>query len=95
MLESGDADLLLGVDPTTPRAAQRTVVRQGDTLLLYTDGLVERRGQSLDEGLAALVDVLADVAALPLDELCDSTLRRLLGGEPEDDVALIAVRLHA
>jgi serine phosphatase RsbU (regulator of sigma subunit) len=95
VLESGDADLLLGVDPTTPRAEQRTVVRQGDTLLLYTDGLVERRGQSLDEGLAALVDVLADVAALPLDDLCDSTLRRLLGEEPEDDVALIAVRLHA
>jgi serine phosphatase RsbU (regulator of sigma subunit) len=95
VLEDGDADLLLGIDPTTPRSSHRTPLRGGDTLLLYTDGLVERRGQSLEEGIAALVDVLGDVAALPLDELCDSTLRRLLGEQTEDDVALLAVRLQA
>lgn len=91
-----DADLLLGIDPTSSRAETAVVLDRGSTVLLYTDGLVERRGQSLDEGLNRLRDVLAGLASqdLGLDELCDATLRELLPGHPEDDVALVAVRLH-
>jgi len=64
------------------------------TLLLYTDGLVERRG----EGLAERLDQLADaaVAARPdagLEDLCDALLGSAFATErPRDDVALIAVR---
>jgi serine phosphatase RsbU (regulator of sigma subunit) len=62
-------------------------------VLLYTDGLVERRGQDLDHGLARLQETLADLAGRELDELSE-LLARMLPAEPDDDVALVAVRLH-
>ena len=65
-------------------------------MLLYTDGLVERRGQSLDVGPRPAADTLAELVTQPmtLDELCDALLDRMLPERPEDDVALVAVRLH-
>ncbi len=62
------------------------------SVVLYTDGLVERRSQSLDEGIDRLRRVLGDLAPLPLQEVCDEVLRRM-GGD-DDDIAIIAVRLH-
>ena len=88
------ADLLLGIDPGTDRRESEVVLDRGATLLLYTDGLVERRGQSLDVGLARLRALLEELADLPLEELCDQVLQRLLPARAEDDVALVAVRLH-
>jgi anti-sigma regulatory factor (Ser/Thr protein kinase) len=69
----------------------------GSTLLLYTDGLIERREQSLDAGLDHLVRVVADLASADasLQHLCDRLLERLLPERPEDDVAVVAVRLDA
>ncbi len=63
----------------------------GSTLLMYTDGLVERRGVSLGDGLERL---LAAAGSRPreLDELCDEVLRELVGDEVQDDVALVALR---
>jgi serine phosphatase RsbU (regulator of sigma subunit) len=88
------ADLLLGIDPDTERRESEITLDRGATLLLYTDGLVERRGQSLDEGLARLRALLEELGDRPLDELCDELLDRLLPARSEDDVALVAVRLH-
>ena len=89
-------DLLLGVLPGTERRESEVVLDRGATVLLYTDGLVERREQPLDEGLVALHEALADLARqdLGLDALCDELLDRMLPRHPEDDVALVAVRLH-
>jgi PAS domain S-box-containing protein len=89
-----DSDLLLGFDPETPRTESEVTLERDATVLLYTDGLVERRGQSLDEGLAKLRDLLAELHACSLDDLCDTVLARMLPAEPEDDAALVAVRLH-
>lgn len=91
-----DADLLLGIDPDSQRTESEVTPDRGATVLLYTDGLVERRGQSLDRGIALLRDTLAELAReqVSLDELCDAVLDRLLPSQPEDDVALVAVRLH-
>ncbi|WP_459644644.1 SpoIIE family protein phosphatase [Kineococcus sp. NUM-3379] len=94
VLAGEDADLLLGLWSGVPRAEATVDLEWGATVLLYTDGLVERRGQSLDEGLAALRDVLTEVAGGTLDQLCDGVLERLRPQVPEDDVALVAVRLH-
>ena len=82
------------LDPLTRRAESSVMLDRGATVLLYTDGLVERRGQDLDEGLALLRETLTELVDLPLDELCDVLLRRMLPVEAEDDVALVAVRLH-
>ena len=48
------ADLLLGMAPDSERSEAVVTLERGSTVLLYTDGLVERRGQSLDEGLTRL-----------------------------------------
>jgi serine phosphatase RsbU (regulator of sigma subunit) len=93
LLESVPADLLLGVDPLLPRTDHGTVLAPGSTVLLYTDGLVERRDRDIDEGTAALVAVVAECAGLALDELCDRVLERLFLPDAEDDVAVLAVRV--
>ena len=67
---------------------------RGVTVLLFTDGLIERRDSDIDDGMERLVDALADLADLPLQELCDRVLERMVEGHPDDDVALVAVRLH-
>ncbi|MGN6131557.1 MAG: SpoIIE family protein phosphatase [Nocardioidaceae bacterium] len=89
-------DLLLGLDPGTPREERVVTLERGATLLLYTDGLVERRGEPLDEGLARLQQTLTGLVEEEptLDGLCDQVLRRMLPERHDDDVALVAVRLH-
>jgi PAS domain S-box-containing protein len=94
VLEAPEADLLLGVDPAAGRVDSEVVVDSGSTLLLYTDGLVERRGQSLDTGISRLGGLLEELAGLPLQQLCDELLARLVPERADDDVALVAVRPH-
>jgi len=80
---------------TTPRfrPSPRQFLPRDSVVLLYTDGLVERRDQPLDEGLERLQTTLGELAGRSLDEICDELLRRLLPERPEDDVAIVAVRL--
>lgn len=92
-LPSPTGALLLGVNGTAVREETVTVLEDGVTVLLFTDGLVERRGSDLDADLARLHAVVAEVAHLPLQELCDELVERLVHGRPEDDVALVALRL--
>jgi serine phosphatase RsbU (regulator of sigma subunit) len=88
------ADLLLGVDPRAARSVHVVTLPRDSTVLLYTDGLIERRDASLDEGIDRLVSVVAELAGSDLDTLCDGVLERMVHGRPDDDVALVAVRLH-
>jgi serine phosphatase RsbU (regulator of sigma subunit)/FixJ family two-component response regulator/anti-sigma regulatory factor (Ser/Thr protein kinase) len=67
----------------------------GGTILLYTDGLVERRGEPIDVGLQRLRTALV-TAPDDLERLCSHVLARAPGGRGvSDDMALLAVRLSA
>jgi PAS domain S-box-containing protein len=89
-------DILLGVRPDSRRVESEVTLDRGATVLLYTDGLVERRDRGLRDGMADLRDALGELAAqdLGLSELCDAVIARLVPPHPADDVALVAVRLH-
>jgi chemotaxis family two-component system sensor kinase Cph1 len=93
-LEAPRPELLLGVDPTRPRTEHETIIAPGSTLLLYTDGLVERHDQVFDEGVELLAEALTELRSRSVAELCDRLLERLLPEGVEDDVALLAVRLR-
>ena len=65
----------------------------GSTLVLYTDGLVERRDTSLEDRLAQLATV-GSIADGELGDVCDQLLEGTLGGrQPADDVAVLAIRI--
>ena len=95
LLGGTSGELLLGVDPDVARTDSTVTLAPGDTVLLYTDGLVERRDATFDAGLSRLVEALAELAERPIGELCDALLQRMLPATPQDDVALVALRLAA
>ncbi|WP_293235856.1 SpoIIE family protein phosphatase [Mycolicibacterium sp.] len=78
------------------RPEVRMTMPARSTLLLYTDGLVERRGTSLDDGMARAADLVQGGRARALDEVADHLMSRLEpGGGYPDDVALLLYRQPA
>ena len=87
-----DVDLAppLGVEADVPRSSRMVDIPDGAVLFLYTDGLIERRGESLDLGLDRLCDA---VTAQHPDGVCHRVMARLVADkQPEDDIAVLAVR---
>ncbi|MBE1550596.1 PAS domain S-box-containing protein [Mycobacterium sp. OAS707] len=83
----------LAVHRDEPRPQATTTLTGGSTLLLYTDGLVERRGEPIDAGIARVGDVLTRTTELPVDTVADTMLEQLapaLGYD--DDVAIVLYR---
>ncbi|WP_326834901.1 fused response regulator/phosphatase [Amycolatopsis rhabdoformis] len=79
---------VLGIGLSRPPATRFTVP-PGATVLLITDGLIERRGEVIDDSMANLLAFVEPDD--DLDALCDRLLDRF-GRDPEDDVALLALR---
>ncbi|MFD8481996.1 SpoIIE family protein phosphatase [Kitasatospora sp. NPDC059673] len=90
LLAAEDADLPLCVDPRRPRVTHRDPVGPGETLLFYTDGLVEVPGEHLGDGIARLCRSAAEARHRPLAELCEHLAG--LVADVRDDIALIAFR---
>lgn len=88
----GGRSLPLGVMADAPRYESVVPLGVDSRIVLYTDGLIERRKVSLDHGLAALREAIAS-APHALDELCDHVLRTMVAATGlGDDAAVLAVR---
>ena len=90
----GAESVPLGVLPLGEYRAERVELAPGSTLVLYTDGLVEERGVSLDRGLARLQEAVEGGPA-ELEPLCDHLLATVPPtAEGADDVAILAMRVE-
>ena len=88
--------IVLGLGAGQQRVQQEARLERGSTLLLYTDGLVERRDRPMDVRLGELRDVVHAVAGVEgadVETLCDQLLVRMLPDGSDDDVAIVAVRV--
>ncbi|WHT22949.1 SpoIIE family protein phosphatase [Crossiella sp. CA-258035] len=83
---------VLGAGEQVEFQEHTAVLRPGDSVVLYTDGLVERRGEVIDESLAGLAELLRQRHALGPAALVEHLTTELLAGGQEDDVALVVVR---
>jgi anti-sigma regulatory factor (Ser/Thr protein kinase) len=91
----GEGGLPLGVDAGVSYSEHTERLEAGAIVVLYTDGLVERRSRSIDEGLTALARAAQDAPRDP-DAFVDALVGKLLGAEArQDDVAILAVVLDA
>jgi serine phosphatase RsbU (regulator of sigma subunit) len=85
-------ETLLGTGVARPRSDHLATLHDGDTVVFYTDGLVEHGRTSIDEGLDRLAGLVEEQRGRPLEALCDGLLARLVRNRPDDDVALVVVR---
>ncbi|WP_293003765.1 SpoIIE family protein phosphatase [Mycobacterium sp.] len=80
-------------DTPLPQNTAVQLISPGATILLYTDGLIERAGESLDDGFARLQTAAASRAHLPAGQLCDELLEVMAPpGGYTDDVVALAIR---
>jgi putative methionine-R-sulfoxide reductase with GAF domain len=90
VLAAVQGDLLIGAAPDIGRHTTTLAFPPGSLLCLYTDGLVERRGATLDAGLDALC---AAITAGPADAVCVSVMAALVGDRPAtDDLTMLVFR---
>ena len=88
-----DAGLPLGVDPDASYGETTLLLGPGDTVVLYTDGLVESAALPLGEGLERLVTVAASAGAGGgAEALADRLLGAAGSADASDDVALLVLR---
>ena len=83
--------MLLGV-AAADRADRATTLEAGSAMVIYTDGLVERRGVALTESLRWIRGVLDGLQLRSAEELADHVVAQLDGGV-EDDVAVLVLRV--
>jgi PAS domain S-box-containing protein len=92
LLDGGRA-IPLGLGFSGVRTEARRMLPFRSTLLLYTDGLVERRREPLDRGINRAADLVVDNREAALDELADSIMSRITPGDGyQDDVAMLLYR---
>ncbi|MDJ0344080.1 SpoIIE family protein phosphatase [Streptomyces sp. H10-C2] len=91
LLDQHDMMLYPGLDHA-PRADHHLLLEPGSTLLLYTDGLVERRDRGITASLERTAELLAAHRDLPLPQLLQRLAREVAGPDNSDDMVLLALR---
>lgn len=103
LVRDEDGTVRRAADPTGPplgtggwlHTSGTIALGPGSTAVLYTDGLVERRGEDIDEGVAALDRALSGAQGTPA-VICDRLMRALgVDADHDDDVAVMVVQQPA
>jgi phosphoserine phosphatase RsbU/P len=83
-------DLPIGVADAPARQVSTLALAPGAALCMFTDGLVERRNEPIDDGITRLCQA---VTAGPPEDVCVAVIQALVGGQdPGDDIALLVLR---
>jgi hypothetical protein len=85
---------LLGAFPDARYPTATLTLDEGDLLLLYTDGLIERRSHPFTDALAPVINTLNRISATGSRQPLADLLGQLPPANPEDDTCLLAARLH-
>jgi sigma-B regulation protein RsbU (phosphoserine phosphatase) len=89
-LASAAVGLIIGIADPAPRPVTSLAIPPGALLCFYTDGLIERRGELIDDGIARLCRA---VTAQPAEDACATVMNALVGNGPaRDDIALLMLR---
>ena len=90
------AGIMLGASDGSAPPDGAVTLDKGDLLILYTDGLVEKRGESLEAGLARLAHAASAMAVDDAGAVCDVLLAAMAppGGTRDDDVAILVARVR-
>ncbi|MEV7442575.1 PP2C family protein-serine/threonine phosphatase [Streptomyces sp. NPDC091204] len=92
-LDTAHREPLFGMLPGHEYATATLALRPGDLLLLYTDGMVERRGEDITTGIDALLSELVACDGLTAQEALDRIMAAYTPETHEDDTCLLAIRL--
>jgi serine phosphatase RsbU (regulator of sigma subunit)/anti-sigma regulatory factor (Ser/Thr protein kinase) len=91
LTDASSVPLAVRRDHARPQSTR--VLPPGSTLMLFTDGLVERKHESIDDGIARAAEVLVETKELPLNAVADEVLRQLAPPAGyDDDVAMVIYR---
>jgi anti-sigma regulatory factor (Ser/Thr protein kinase) len=82
-------------DVPNARPQESLLLERGSLLVLYSDGLVERRHELFDDSLRRLAAASQEVADLPVEQVCGALVAKLgVDASRKDDVAVMAMRLE-
>jgi PAS domain S-box-containing protein len=87
-------ETLLGTGTAPTRSDHLATLHPGDTVVFYTDGLVEHGRMAIDAGLDRLAGAVEEERGKTVDDLCDGLLARIVRHRSDDDVAIVVVRCH-
>jgi serine phosphatase RsbU (regulator of sigma subunit)/anti-sigma regulatory factor (Ser/Thr protein kinase) len=102
LVEPDGHGVFLDVPPAPPLGigdgavrSQEFAIEDGSLLVLYTDGLVEKRDSDIDVGLAHLKEIFGpESLSRPIEDLCKATLDGVYGDQERDDIAVLIARLR-
>jgi serine phosphatase RsbU (regulator of sigma subunit) len=86
---------VIGMRPAPhPYTESTLTLKAEDVLVLYTDGLVERRDELIDVGIQRLAERVLSLDTRDLDQQASSIVDDLAGATPEDDVAIMLIHIR-
>jgi serine phosphatase RsbU (regulator of sigma subunit) len=90
---SGGSSVVIGAPTSSAHTQAEQWIAPGSTLVMFTDGLVEEPGRSLDDALGQLSATIAQPGDPDAETMCERVLAAMPAGSLRDDIALLALRL--